>query len=96
MYRRGKMLLAIRLVEQLRVDLLTIPPHAHTWEHVITTLPSFELQHLWYLSVGTVALQAVVSWWLLSTEFRKRLGGGSRTRGSAERGLKKAAPPPNG
>ena len=41
----------------------------------LTTLPSFELQHLWYLSVGTVALQAVVSWWLLSTEFRKRLGG---------------------
>ena len=31
MYRRGKMLLAIRLGEQLRVDLLTIPPHAHTW-----------------------------------------------------------------
>lgn len=42
---------------------------------MITTLPSFELQHLWYLSVGTVALQAVVSWWLLSTEVRKRLGG---------------------
>ena len=75
MYRRGRMLLAIRLGEQLRVDLLTIPPHAHTLGHVITTLPSFELQHLWYLSVGTVALQAVVSWWLLSTEFGKRLGG---------------------
>ena len=85
MYRRGRMLLAIRLGEQLRVDLLTIPPHAHTLGHVITTLPSFELQHLWYLSVGTVALQAVVSWWLLSTEVRKRLGGApAREAGPSE------------
>jgi Na+-driven multidrug efflux pump len=41
----------------------------------LTTLSSFELRHLWFLSVGTVALQACVSWWMLSGEFRKRLGG---------------------
>jgi putative MATE family efflux protein len=27
----------------------------------------FQLRHLWWLSVATVALQAVLSWWLLST-----------------------------
>ena len=43
-----------------------------TW---LTTLSSFELRHLWFLSVGTVALQACVSWWMLTGEFRKRLGG---------------------
>ena len=41
----------------------------------LTTLPSFQLQHLWYLSVGTVALQAGLSLWMLTVEFRKRLGG---------------------
>ncbi len=41
----------------------------------LTTLPSFELRHLWYLSVSTVALQAGVSWWMLRVEFGKRLGG---------------------
>ena len=34
----------------------------------------FELYHLWYLSVTTVVLQAVMSWWLLRIEFRRRLG----------------------
>lgn len=38
-----------------------------------TTLPSFELRHLWYLSVATVALQAGASYWMLTVEFRKRL-----------------------
>jgi len=35
---------------------------------------SFELRHLWYLSVATVAIQAVVSWWFLRNEFRRKLG----------------------
>jgi Na+-driven multidrug efflux pump len=38
-----------------------------------TTLPSFELRHLWYLSVATVALHAGASYWMLTVEFRKRL-----------------------
>jgi Na+-driven multidrug efflux pump len=28
--------------------------------------PWFELRHLWYVSVCTVALQAVVAWWMLA------------------------------
>lgn len=39
----------------------------------LTTWPAFELRHLWYLSVTTVALQAIASAWLLGGEFRKRL-----------------------
>lgn len=39
----------------------------------LTTYVDFELQHLWWLSVGTVALQAVASWWMLRAEFRERL-----------------------
>jgi putative MATE family efflux protein len=33
----------------------------------------FELRHLWYVSVGTVALQAVLAWWLLSREMRRKM-----------------------
>ena len=39
----------------------------------LTTYPAFELRHLWWLSVATVAAQAVASWWMLRAEFRKRL-----------------------
>jgi len=35
--------------------------------------PWFELRHLWYVSVATVALQAAVSWWLLSLELNRKL-----------------------
>jgi Na+-driven multidrug efflux pump len=34
----------------------------------------FELHHLWYVSVATVALQAGVSWWMLSAEMKQKLG----------------------
>jgi Na+-driven multidrug efflux pump len=34
----------------------------------------FELRHLWYLSVVTVTLQAVLSLILLQQQFRQRLG----------------------
>ena len=34
----------------------------------------FELRHLWYASVATVALQAGVSWWMLSFELKRKLG----------------------
>jgi putative MATE family efflux protein len=35
--------------------------------------PWVRLEHIWYLSVATVALQAVFSLWLLMDQFRKRL-----------------------
>jgi hypothetical protein len=34
----------------------------------------FELHHLWYVSVATVALQAGVSWWMLTAEMNQKLG----------------------
>jgi putative MATE family efflux protein len=34
----------------------------------------FELRHLWYLSVATATLQAILSYVLLRNEFRKKLG----------------------
>jgi Na+-driven multidrug efflux pump len=33
----------------------------------------FELEHLWYVSVTTVFLQATASWWMLSIELRRKL-----------------------
>ncbi|MEK9502795.1 MATE family efflux transporter [Gaopeijia maritima] len=41
----------------------------------LTTVPWFELHHLWYTSVLSVTLQAGVAWWLLSGEMRRRLPG---------------------
>ncbi len=38
---------------------------------LISGRPWFELRHLWYLSVATVALQAVVSWLLLRRELHR-------------------------
>jgi putative MATE family efflux protein len=38
----------------------------------LSTRPWFELHHLWFLSVATVALQALISLWLLHREFRRR------------------------
>lgn len=37
----------------------------------------FELNHMWYLSVGTAGLHALFSVWLLLREFRGRLVGGA-------------------
>lgn len=39
----------------------------------LASLPQFQLIHLWYVSVASVALQAVLSLWLVRGEFRKRL-----------------------
>jgi len=39
----------------------------------ISTRPGFELRHLWFLSVATVALQAIASVLLLYREFRRKL-----------------------
>jgi len=35
--------------------------------------PGFRLEHMWYLSVGTQTLQALVSLWLVRNEFRRKL-----------------------
>jgi putative MATE family efflux protein len=39
----------------------------------IAQQPAFELQSVWYVSVASTALQAVVSLWLLATVMRQRL-----------------------
>lgn len=39
----------------------------------LSTQPGFQLRHLWWLSVATLTLQAIVSYVLLQREFRKRL-----------------------
>jgi putative MATE family efflux protein len=39
----------------------------------LATRPGTHLEHFWYLSIASVALQACVSWWLLQSEFRRRL-----------------------
>lgn len=40
----------------------------------MTEQPWFQLHHLWYLSVFTVAIQAALGWWLLNREMLKKLG----------------------
>ena len=39
----------------------------------LSTRPGFRMEYVWYVSNATTALQAVLSLWLLSLEFRKRL-----------------------
>ena len=41
----------------------------------LTTLPGLKLDHVWYLSVGSVALQAIISLVLLHRVMRERLAG---------------------
>jgi len=41
----------------------------------LSSRPGFTLMQVWYLSVATVALQALTSLWLLRREFRRRLAG---------------------
>ena len=50
--------------------LLTFVPPA-IW---LSSRPDFKLQHVWYLSLFTVLLQAVVSYLLVRAQFRRRLG----------------------
>ncbi len=55
----------------------------------VSRQPWFELRHLWILSVVTVALQAMFSWWLLQREFRRKLvarAGTTPTENAAEAG----------
>ncbi|HEX3848600.1 MAG TPA: MATE family efflux transporter, partial [Steroidobacteraceae bacterium] len=39
----------------------------------LSASPQFQLVHLWYLSVGSVTLQALLSLWLVRNEFRRRV-----------------------
>ena len=39
----------------------------------LASLPQFELIQVWYVSVGSVALQALFSFWLVRREFKLRL-----------------------
>jgi Na+-driven multidrug efflux pump len=39
----------------------------------MSSQPGFQIHYLWYLSVATVTLQAIVSFLLLRREFRRRL-----------------------
>jgi Na+-driven multidrug efflux pump len=40
----------------------------------LSTQPWFELHHVWYVSLVSMFLQAVVSYLLLRREFTRRLG----------------------
>ena len=39
----------------------------------LSVRPGFRIEHVWYLSIATTNLQALLSLWLLRFEFRKRL-----------------------
>jgi len=39
----------------------------------LSTRPGFQLAHVWWTSVITLALQAALTWWLLQREFARRL-----------------------
>jgi len=49
--------------------LLTFVPPA-IW---LSSLPDFKLQHVWYLSLSTVLLQAAISYLLVRAQFKRRL-----------------------
>ena len=39
----------------------------------VSTLPDFRIEHVWYLSIASATVQALVSLWLLRVEFNRRL-----------------------
>jgi len=50
---------------------------------LLSRQPNFSLMQVWYLSVATVTLQALISLTLLVREFRRKLGTGTVAAGSA-------------
>ena len=52
----------------------------------VSTQPWFQLVHVWYLSVGTVILQMIVSLVLLQKQLRVRLGASRRRQHSVSHG----------
>ncbi|MBK7251746.1 MAG: MATE family efflux transporter [Gammaproteobacteria bacterium] len=49
----------------------------------LSVQPWFEIVHVWYLSIATVALQAVASYWLLRRQLDERLRFGASAAGGA-------------
>jgi Na+-driven multidrug efflux pump len=39
----------------------------------MSTQPWFQIEYLWYVSVATVTMQALLSWMLVRVQFRRRL-----------------------
>jgi len=39
----------------------------------LSARPGFRIEHIWYLSIATTTLQALLSLWLLRLEFSRRL-----------------------
>jgi Na+-driven multidrug efflux pump len=39
----------------------------------LSTRPGFRIEHIWYLSIATTTLQALLALWLLRLEFSRRL-----------------------
>jgi putative MATE family efflux protein len=50
---------------------------------LMSRLPQFRIEHLWYLSVATLALQAATSLFLVAREFRRRLNDAGEKRQTA-------------
>jgi Na+-driven multidrug efflux pump len=70
----------------------TVPSLAASASRIVTfALPAvwlsrqswFELRHLWYVSVCTVALQAGAAWWMLSLEMKNKLRASAPTEAQA-------------
>lgn len=59
----------------------------------LSTRPGFALKHLWYLSVATVAVQALLSLWLLRRELTRRLGRRQRAGAPTPAGPAEVVPP---
>ncbi|KYH01218.1 MATE family efflux transporter [Bradyrhizobium sp. DOA1] len=58
----------------------------------LSTWPGFRMEHVWYLSIATVGLQAALSLWLLRREFNKRLTMSPLGRGPEPERPQPAAP----
>jgi Na+-driven multidrug efflux pump len=39
----------------------------------ISRRPDFQIEQIWYLSVATQTLQALLSWWLVRLQLRRKL-----------------------
>jgi len=59
---------------------------------LLSRQPHFSLMEVWYLSVATVTLQALMSLALLMREFRRKLGAQPAATGSAAANTVAVAP----
>lgn len=56
----------------------------------LTLQPWYAIEHMWYLSITTVGLQALACWWLLRREFVRQLSFPARAEESARAGSVRA------